>query len=104
MIVQVGRITPSFRRLLLTEIEQLHKRFRHKLRDPKLQEAFDALIRVWSRDAPAMMQSNLHYPLDAMNLLANVHVRAELEQLETEIQKLQNQVSHARKRQASVRA
>lgn len=78
-MVKLGRITPSFRRLLLAEIEGLHKRFRPKLRDSKLQEAFDALIRVWNREDPAMMQSNLPYPFDAINLLANVHVRAELE-------------------------
>ncbi|MEE8322107.1 MAG: hypothetical protein V3R57_00590 [Candidatus Bathyarchaeia archaeon] len=78
-MVKLGRVTPSFRRLLLAEIEGLHKRFRPKLRDSKLQEAFDALIRVWSREDPAMMQSNLPYPFDAMNLLSNMHVRAELE-------------------------
>ena len=27
--------------------------------------AFDALIRVWSREGPAMMMSNLPLPLDA---------------------------------------
>jgi len=91
----MGRITPSFRRLLLAEIEGLHKRFRPKLRDQQMQEAFDALIRVWSRESPAMMQSNLPLPLDAMNLLANVHCRAELEWLEERLKVLDDQISPA---------
>ena len=40
-----------------------------------------------------MMQSNLPYPLDAMNLLANVHTRAELERLEERLKVLQDQAS-----------
>ena len=90
---RLGRITPSFRRLLIAEIERLHKRYRPSLRDPELQEAFDLLIREWSREGPAIIQSNLPYPLDAMNLLANVHCRAELERLEVRLKKLQDKAS-----------
>ncbi len=89
----MGRITPSFRGLLIAEIERLHKRYRPSLRDPELQEAFDLLIREWSREGPAMIQSNLPYPLNAMNLLANVHVKAELERLEEKLKMLQDQAS-----------
>ena len=92
----MGRITPSFRRLLIAEIERLHKRYRASLRDPELQEAFDLLTREWSREGPAMIQSNLPYPLDAMNLLANVHVRAEIERLEDKLKVLQDQASIAK--------
>ena len=95
-MVKVGRITPSFRRILIAEIERLYKRFRSKLRDLELQEAFDSLIREWSREEPAMIQSNLPYPLDAMNLLTNVHVRAEIERLEEKLKVLQEQVSIAK--------
>ena len=93
LLVKVGRITPSFRRLLIAEIERLYKRYRPSLRDPELQDAFDLLIREWSREGPAMIQSNLPYPLDAMNLLANVHVRAEIERLEERLKVLQDQAS-----------
>ena len=86
----MGRITPIFRWLLIAKIERLHKRYRPSLRDPELQEAFDSLIREWSREGPAMTQSNLPLPLDAMNLLANVHVRVELESLETKLKVLQD--------------
>jgi hypothetical protein len=96
-VVAVGRLTPSFRRLLLAEIDRLYTRYRPTLRDPRLQEAFDALIKVWSRDSPAMMMSNISVPLDAMNLLANVHTQAELERLKTEIKKLQSQASLEKK-------
>jgi hypothetical protein len=89
----VGRFTPSFRRLLLAEIERLYKRFRPKLRDSRLQDAFDSLIRVWGVDAPAMMESNLPLPLDAMNFLASVHTRFELERLEERLKVLQDQAS-----------
>ena len=58
-----------------------------------MQEAFDALIQVWSRESPTMMVRNLSLPLDAMNLLANVHTRAEFEQLEVRLKKLRNQAS-----------
>jgi hypothetical protein len=92
-MVKMGRVTPSFRRLLIAEIERLYKRYRPSLRDPKLQEAFDSLIREWSRERPAMIQSNLPYPLDAMNLLANVHVRAEIERFEKKLKELQEQAS-----------
>ena len=77
--------------MLLAELERLYKRFRPKLRDPLLQEAFDALIRVWSKESPAMMQSNLPLPLDAMNLLASVHTKAELELLEEKLKVLLDQ-------------
>ncbi len=86
-----GGQIPSFRWLLIAEIERLYKRYRPSLRDPKLQEAFDSLIREWRRESPAMIQSDLPYPLDAMNLLANVHVRAEIERLEAKLKVLQDQ-------------
>lgn len=89
----MGRLTPSFRRLLLAEIERLYKRFRPALRDPKLQEAFDALIKVWSGESAAMMVSNLPLPLDAMNLLANVHIRTEVERLKLRYKELWAQAS-----------
>ena len=82
---------------MIAEIERLHKRYRPSLRDPKLQDAFDLLIREWSREGPAMIQSNLPYPLDAMNLLANVHVRAEIERLEEKLKELQDQASFFQK-------
>lgn len=93
LTVKVGRQTPSFRRLLLAEIERLYKRFRPKLREPRLQESFDAILKVWSRDSPAMMVSNISTPLEAMNLLANVHTMAKLERLSAEINKLQDQAT-----------
>jgi hypothetical protein len=96
-MVKLGRITPSFRRLLIAEVERLHKRYRTSLRDPELREVFDLLIREWSREGPAMIQSNLPYPLGAMNLLANVHVKAKIERLEEKLKELQDQASFFQK-------
>lgn len=89
----MGRLTPSFRRLLLAEIERLYTRFRPALRTPLLQEAFDALIRVWSGESAGMMVSNLSIPLEAMNLLANIHIRTEVERLTLRCTELEVQAS-----------
>jgi hypothetical protein len=40
-----------------------------------------------------MMMSNLSTPLDAMNLMANLGTKAELEQLSEELQKLQDKAT-----------
>ena len=89
----MGRLTPSFRRLLLAEIERLYTRFRPALRNPLLQEAFDALIRVWSGESAGMMVSTLSLPLEAMNLLANIHIRTEVERLTLRCTELEVQAS-----------
>jgi len=94
-MVKVGRVTPSFRRLLLAEIERLYKLYRSALLDPRHQEAFDALIKIWSKESPSMMVSNISTPLEAMNLLANVGTKAELERLNAELQKLQDKAARA---------
>ncbi|MEE8322853.1 MAG: hypothetical protein V3R57_04440 [Candidatus Bathyarchaeia archaeon] len=41
----MGRITPSFWRLILVEIERLYKGYRPALRNPQRREVIDALIR-----------------------------------------------------------
>jgi hypothetical protein len=81
-------MTPSFRLLLLASIG--YTRFRPALRDPRLQESFDMLIKVWSGGSAAMMVSNIPVLLDAVNLLANVHNKAELDRLGAELKKLQS--------------
>lgn len=44
-----------------------------------------------------MMQSNISVPLDPMNLLANVHAKAELTRLEAELRQLQDQAFRVKK-------
>ncbi|MEE9509762.1 MAG: hypothetical protein V3V81_04630 [Candidatus Bathyarchaeia archaeon] len=56
---------------------------------------FLGVMLVWSRESPVMMMRDLPLPLDAMNLLANVYCRAELEWLEERLKMLQDQVSLA---------
>ncbi len=72
------------------EIEQLSKRYRPVLSNPKLQEAFDALIKVWSRENPAMTVSNLFFQFDVINLLTNLHTRVERERLKSKLGKLKD--------------
>jgi hypothetical protein len=43
-----------------------------------------------------MMESNSPLPLDAMNLMANVHTLAELERLNADLQKLQDKAALTR--------
>jgi hypothetical protein len=78
------------------EIDRLYTRFRSALRDPRLQEAFDTLIKVWSGGSAAMMVSSIPVPLDVMNLLATVHNKTELDRLGTELKKLPSQASLAK--------
>ncbi len=56
---------------------------------------FLGVMLVWSRESPVMMMRDLPLPLDAMNLLANVYCRAELEWLEERLKMVQDQVSLA---------
>lgn len=69
------------------------RKFRPALRDPGHQRAFDELVAVWAGESAAMSMSGLPLILDAMNLLANVHNRAEVERLEFGLERLQDQAS-----------
>ncbi|MFQ6076513.1 MAG: hypothetical protein ACE5Z5_10330 [Candidatus Bathyarchaeia archaeon] len=93
----MGRITPSFRQLFMREVERLRKGFRPTLTDPEHQRALDGLIRAWSGESAAMMMSNIPATLDAMNLLANVHTRAEMERLERRLEELEGRMAQLQK-------
>ena len=70
----MGRITPSFRQLFHSEVEELKRYFQKTLLDKGHVEAFNLLLReAWSAEDHAMGVSNVPYPLDIMNLMANVH-------------------------------
>lgn len=88
----MGRITPSFRQLFLKEVERLRKKFQPALVDPEHRRAFDELIRTWSGESAAMTQSNIPATLDALNLLANVHTRAEIEGLRGRLEELEGKL------------
>ena len=82
----MGRITPSFRQLFHSEVEELKRYFQKTLLDKGHVEAFNLLLReAWSAEDHAMGISNVPYPLDIMNLMANVHNRKCVEQLTKQI-------------------
>ncbi len=89
----MGRITPSFRRLFLDTVARLVRKFRPALRDSGHRKAFDTLITVWAGEAGALSMSGLPIPLDAMNLLANVHNLAEVRRLEVGVRRLQDRAA-----------
>jgi hypothetical protein len=84
----MGIITPSFLQLFLEELHQLQTQFKPTLKDRELQRAFDALVEIWRSESTAMQIANLPATLDILNLMANVHNRAESEEVERKLDKL----------------
>jgi len=94
----MGRITPSFRQLFLSEVEQLRKDFQGALLDKGNREAFDLLIRAWCSEDHAMGNSNVPCTLDIMNLMANVHNRKCVGQLRNEIKECDEKIREIERR------
>ena len=87
----MGRITPSFRRVFQNTIFQLYKKngFYHALKDPGHQRAFISLVKTLSSEYAAMWNSDIFCIEDIMNLMANIHVRTCINQLEVDIARLE---------------
>ena len=87
----MGRITPSFRRVFQNTIFQLYKKngFYHSLKEPGHQHAFVSLVKALSSEYAAMWNSGIFCAEDIMNLMANIHVRACINQLEEDIARLE---------------
>jgi len=78
----MGRITPSFRQLFESQVEELKRSFQNALLDLNHREAFGLLLReAWSAEGHAMSSSKAPVTLDAMNLMANVHNKKCVEEL-----------------------
>jgi len=89
----MGRVTPSFRKLFLDQIEELRKNFRNCLLDLGHREAFDILLRdAWVPESHAMSNSNIPYILDSMNLLANIHNCMMIEKLSKKLNDLEERI------------
>ena len=90
----MGRITPSFRRVFQNTIFQLCKKngFYHSLKEPGHQRAFVGLVKVLSSEYAAMWNSGIFCVEDIMNLMANIHIRARINQLERDIARLEQLV------------
>jgi len=78
----MGRITPSFRQLFESQVEELKRDFQNALLDLNHRGAFDLLLKeAWSAEGHAMSNSKVPVTLDAMNLMANVHNKKRVEEL-----------------------
>ena len=89
----MGRITPSFRQLFKRQIAELKKRqgFQNSLMSREHKKAFDLLLKdAWSAESAALSNSCIPYVLDTLNLMANVHNRRCIEEVEKEILALEN--------------
>src|SRR5579875_2628453 len=73
------------------------------LRNANKREAFERLVRdAWDKEHAAMANSQLPLVLDAMNLTANLHNSAEINQLAEEVKMLRNEVEELKRRISEV--
>lgn len=86
----MGRITPPFRQLYRQIVERLRKAYRPLLREERHRRALDTLIReVWGQEHAAMGGLGEITILDSMNLAANIHNKAEIEELKRRIAEIE---------------
>lgn len=93
----MGRVTPSFRQLFESQVDELRRRFQNALLDLNHRGAFNLLLKqAWSAEGQAMANSGVPCVLDAMNLMANVEnqrcveeLRRTLREFEGRLQKLE---------------
>ena len=87
----MGRITPSFRRVFQNTIFQLYKKngYYHSLKEPGHQHAFMSLVKALSSEYAAMWNSGIFCVEDVINLMANIHVRVCIIQLERDVSRLE---------------
>lgn len=92
----MGRITPSFRQIFMDLMRQLRFKkcsFFYQLRDVKHRDAFDIIFReAWASEMAAMTQANIYPITDVVNLMAAVHVRADLVEIEERIERLRQRL------------
>jgi hypothetical protein len=91
----MGRITPSFRQLYLRQIEDLKKSagFQDTLIDREHRQAFDLLLRdAWSPEDAAMSNAGVPCILDILNLMANVHAKKCIQELQDRILELEKRI------------
>jgi hypothetical protein len=98
----MGRITPSFRQLFLSEVEELKRSFYRALLDPAHREAFNLLVRAWCSEDTAMANAFIPCVVDNMNLLANVHNRKCMEELRKRTKEVNEKVLQMEERLAEL--
>jgi len=86
----LGRVTPPFRQLYMRVLERIRSAYRPLLRDERHRRALDTLIReVWGHEHAAMGSLGEITILDSMNLAANIHNKAEIEELKRRVEEIE---------------
>ena len=89
----MGRITPSFRQLYHQQVDDLKQGFQRTLLDISHREAFDLIIKeAWSTEGQAMANAGVPCTLDIMNLMANVHNKKVIAQLQAQIKEYNERI------------
>ncbi|MCS7146020.1 MAG: hypothetical protein RMJ28_05725 [Nitrososphaerota archaeon] len=92
----MGRITPPFRQLYRRVVARLRRYYRPLLREEKHKRALDTLIReVWGQEHAAMGGLGEITILDSMNLAANIHNKAEIEELKRRVAEIETRLRDA---------
>jgi hypothetical protein len=94
---QLGRITIPFRTLLQEEMDNLKRTFREALIDAGRRDAFDSLVRTWSREQGAMSYARVPTALDVMLLTAVIDNRKLIEELFDQIGVIRSKLSEINK-------
>ena len=97
----MGRITPSFRQLFKKQIAELKSKrgFQNSLLSREHRRALDLLLKnAWSAESAALSNSYIPYVQDALNLMANVHNKKCIKELEKEILDLERLLKEQNKR------
>jgi hypothetical protein len=92
-VTLMGRITPSFRQQFQKLIEELKENsgFQDTLINREHKKAFDLLLKdAWSAEDAAMANSGIPCVMDALNLMANVHNKKNVEELRRKLQELEH--------------
>jgi hypothetical protein len=100
MVLEMGRITPSFRQLYEETVSELKMELQAALVDLGHKSAFNLLLKeAWSPEQAAMGNSTLPTICDKLNIMASVHNRKliaaltrELSQRDSIIGKLEERI------------
>jgi len=90
---RMGRITPAFREEYKDVLNRLRRGYLQLLRNSRYRRAFEELVvEAWDPEHAAMANSEMMAIADSLNLTANVHNRAEIDDLRRQLLELQQRL------------
>ncbi|MDG7037217.1 MAG: hypothetical protein JRM72_07525 [Nitrososphaerota archaeon] len=96
---EMGRVTPAFREEYKDVLGRLRRGYVQLLRDSGDRRAFEELVaEAWDLEHAAMTNSEMATIVDSLNLTANVHNRAEIDDLRKQLLELQERLHALEKR------